>query len=462
MGDDSGATVCFCIIPHRSKPAMLVRQDGYGYRCPSVVLPPNRLDYFPDHIPHIRHEIRDATGLDVTVLRHLRDLDRTQICVLEVHSVSDTVPDGYAWIDEGEASMPSWSDEGARTAWDAWTSPPLSEDKLAPWEQPGWFARAAEWMGEQLDAAGYKLAASVQQFKGAWDWSSILCADTDRGAVYLKADYRKPPKEAAVVQKLAERWQDSVPQVIAADIERNWMLTSDFGRETLDLLPPDRYPPAVAQYAAIQRSALDELDDWQRLGCLDMTAGRLMPMLRRLLADAPVLRDSPNALSPEEMDDVQAAIPGLEEMCVELASSSLPNTISNEDFRAGNIVVRGDGYLFYDWSNTVITHPMFGINYFLGRIHRPSGVDRLQWRYALDDAPRRAIVNAYLSEWSEYASREQLKREFWLCRRLYYLYDALRCHGDLPFVRATSPWAMATVRYIPQAVRQLLTGLDYA
>jgi len=459
--DPDEPTKCCCIIPNVTQSAILVRKAGGGYECPSVLLPSQRLNFFPDHVPHLRQELCRATGLEMTVLRHLQDLGDVQICVMEVYSAAGSLLGDYFWLECGEDI--AWADEHSALTWRAWSLAQTEEASVvAPWERSGWFAGAALWMQTRLHEAGYLQTGRTEQFKGAWGWSSLLTVETDQGMVYFKADYDRPPKEAAIVLKLAERWPQNVPHLIAADTERSWMLMSGFGDVSLEPLKTNYYLSAVSLFAKIQRASAPDIADWKLLGCPDMTPGSLLRLTEQLLADTAVLTGGENGLRSDELTEFEQKLPQVEKMLARLAASALPNVISNEDFKAGNVVLSGGEYLFYDWSGTVISHPLFGINYFLNRMVRSNDEDRFRWRNDLEDARRRGLLPAFLSEWTEYAPWDQLVAEFWLCRRLSPLYEALRCYCDLPFVGTASPWGAGTLANISQALRNLLASLDYS
>lgn len=298
------------------------------------------------------------------------------------------------------------------------------------------------------------------QIKGAWGWSSILRAETDKGAVYFKADYDQPPKEAAVILKLAERWPQNLPHIIASDAGRNWMLTSDFGGAGLETLDMGHFLNAVSLFAKMQRSTAPDVHEWRLLGCPDMTPDALLRLTRRLIADRAVLCGGEGGLRPDELAELEQKMPQIEQMLTRLASSALPDVVSNEDFKLGNVAVCGGEYLFYDWGNAVITHPMFGINYFLNRMPRPTSEDGSRWRNGLEDEARRALMSAFLARWADYAPWDQLSSEFWLCRRSFPLYEAVKSYCDLPYVGTSSPWGAGSLAYIPQAIRKLTVALD--
>ena len=457
---DEGQITCYCLVTHPSQPLILVREDDGGYQCPAVSLPPRRLKFFPDYVPVINRGLRRELGLEVTVLRHLLDFGDDQVCLMEVHAECGDLPDGYVWLEAGEKTQ--WAGEASLRAWQAWNSLPGTDcSALAPWEQKGWFRAAALWTQERLTEAGYSLIGPVVQVKGAWSWSSLLRTETDQGAVYFKADYSHPPEEVSVILKLAKQWPRNVPQLIAADAGRNWMLMPDFGGESLESLGTGDFVSAVSQFAQIQRSTAREMPTWKSLGCPDRTATALMGLTDLLFADTGILCGGEHGLSQAELAALKRKKPLIAQLLTSLASSALPDTISSEDFKAGNVAVRDGQFLFYDWSGTVITHPFFGINYFLNRMVRKNSEDRFLWRADLQDAPRRAIVRAFLSEWAEYASWEQRVAEFWVCRRLSPLYEAVRCYNDLAFIGTSSPWSAGTLANIPNSLRQFLAALEY-
>jgi len=447
--DDSGSSA-ICIVPSQNGSAILVRRLGDQVELPVISLPWQRLEFFPDHVPHIRREFAKI-GVDVTVLRHLKEAVDAQICVIEVHGELGPLPEGFVWLE----TEPDWHDSSSWVAWEIWKE---CAPATAPWERTGWFAEARDWMKDQLSKTGYAVQGPVEQIKGAWDWSSILTTNTDQGRVYLKADYAKPPKETQVVLKLAEKWPENVPKIIAADIERNWMLMRSFTGQYLEPLGLNAYAGALRQYVAIQRSSADEIKDWQAIGCFDMTPMNLLAMAERLVEDS-ILRQPIWGLSREDLQEFRDRLPGIRELLNELAASKLPVVIANEDFRAGNVVLDKDRYILFDWSGTVISHPFFSLNYFLNRVIREETDNSFRWRIDLNDDRRKAYADAFLNEWTDLAPRDQIEHEFWLCRRLFHLYEAILSNVGLPFENLESPWGRGSLTRVSYCIRSFLAVL---
>ena len=55
------------------------------------------------------------------------------------------------------------------------------------WSSPDWLAGARTWLDERLAAAGLERTGDVDQAHLA-PWSTVLCAPTSGGRVWLKAE----------------------------------------------------------------------------------------------------------------------------------------------------------------------------------------------------------------------------------------------------------------------------------
>lgn len=469
-----GTIKCWCVLPNDEGTSLLVRVTELGISMPYIDLPRNRLGFFPDQVLDVSKGIHQLLHADVTVLRHLHGDENAQICLLELQSPLDQIPEGYVWIDARSNWQPDpedpekfvwvdeyvWEDEPSKRAWNRWKDVHGPLTRVAPWEEIGWFSHAKEWMEAKLAELGYRQTGRVRQIKAGWGWSSILNAETDRGTVFMKADYRRPPKEVSVIQLLAERWPNNVPRVIAADIERNWMLMTAFPGECLERRDTADHIAALVKFAEIQRATADETEKWLAIKCRDMRPESLLELTRKLAADKHWLRVGPDKFLYFDLKELEQKLPRIESILEQLANSKIPNVIGNEDFRSGNIRIHNGEFIYFDWSATVITHPFFGLNYFLNRMIRGARDDAFRWRIDLEDPMRSPLAQAYLVQWSDYATADEIKTDFWLCRRLFYLYEALRAYTDHRFLDTDTPWAEGTISYVPHSLRRCLTAID--
>jgi hypothetical protein len=300
----------------------------------------------------------------------------------------------------------------------------------------------------------------IEQLKGAWGWSSILLARTSSGKFFFKASYRKPPYEAVAVDELSRDWPNHVPRLVGVDRGRNWMIMHDFGETRLNELDDGYRRRAVRTFARLQEASSGLAEKWRGLGCNAAGPPGMIPDLERLLGETAILRCGPDALSDDEIESLIGAVPVLADRCVRLSDSSIPVTIHNEDFRSDNVVWHDNSFIFFDWSNTAVTHPFFSMNYFLNRMKRPDGTSSLRWKVLLEDPARQALRDAYLEAWHDYAGMDELRDEFSRVRGLFFLYEAIRCYRDLPYLEPDAPWTRNAVVYIPRCLRDLRDALE--
>jgi hypothetical protein len=325
------------------------------------------------------------------------------------------------------------------------------------WERPGWYADAARWIETECAHLGYVPSGPVEQEKAAWSLSCILKVPTSNGVLYFKVDDAKPPSEPAIIDRLAQRWPSNVPDIIAADHDRRWMLMRDFGKCSLDGQPIGRWNTANHTFATIQVACTEDLAPWLLLGCPDLRIPVLATHMDRLLDDDDALRiNAPGGLTMSETTRLRDSLPRLHDLWNDLAAIPIPTSIVQQDFRHGNLVMRGESYVFYDWRDTVISHPFFACCRFL---------DFLQYR----PLPRcglpvnecaQSITNAYLQPWTHILGLADLKRAFELARRLNPIYLAIRWYLDGPYFESTSSWSHKMQDALASDLRRWLISTD--
>lgn len=55
---------------------------------------------------------------------------------------------------------------------------------------------------------------------------------------------------------------------------------------------------------------------------------------------------------------------------------------------------------------------------------------------------------------------ERLREEFWMCRRLYYLYDAIFTVTDLLYIDADAPWTLGCLEHLENCFTSLPKALE--
>jgi hypothetical protein len=431
---------------------VLVTRDSEGWTLPAVEHEDN---WFAHEACAVARDLGNRLGMHLTALREMEKAG-LRLCELENHTPPWRPPPGARWVDRAQARTLPLHPPGQRALLHAWfrqarRRPPATR---APWECKGWYEQALGWIEEQLARLGYTQAGAVVQLKTAWTCSSILRVPTTAGDLYFKADYARPPAEGAVIAELARRWQRHVPRLLAADDSRRWMLTEDFGPCGLTQLPFGRWLCAIRLFARLQRECSTELERWSQMGCPDRRLERLIEHLDPLLADPILARaDPPDRLSAEEMRQLHGRRGELKQECLELAGSGPPVSFVQQDFRDGNVAVRGRDYIFYDWSDTVLSHPFFSACRFLDYVGSHGRKDGRRLPTAVR---HERLREAYLEPWAPYGSRRRLREVFQRARRLNPLYQAVRWYLELPYCEPGTPGWRDTLGSVTCSLKNLL------
>jgi len=172
----------------------------------------------------------------------------------------------------------------------------------------------------------------------------------------------------------------------------------------------------MKRFAEIQLAASDDVTTWRNAGCSDRSLKVIADSMDDLIAE-PAVADG---LKPEQLERLTTIVRDYRTLFNELAASGLPNTLVNQDFRTDNIVWAKDDYIFFDWADSVITHPFFSATRFLNYIHDKPPLDA--------KARREPMVEAYIEPWQAILSIEKLREAFAIARRINAMYQAVRFH----------------------------------
>jgi hypothetical protein len=230
-------------------------------------------------------------------------------------------------------------------------------------------------------------------------WSTIVRVPTAVGDLYLKKCGAISAYEVPLVAALAGRWPDRMPEVVAADPERAWLLMTDAG-DTLRIAGRARMAEAVGLYAELQVVEVAHVDDF-------------------------VAMDVPH-LPLSWLSEVGGAFIGGEhggrvpELCAALDAFGLPESIQHDDLHDNNVFLRDDRLALYDWGDATVAHPLFSYMKAF-EVARADGTD---------PAPLR---DALLGPWTAYLPRPRLEAAIDLALPLSRISYALQLqrHVDL-------------------------------
>jgi hypothetical protein len=260
------------------------------------------------------------------------------------------------------------------------------------WTDRSWLAEAHAWIRGHVEPSGPIEQPHVRP------WSTVLRVPTAEGDVWFKANGAPFVHEAAVVSLLSQLRPDRVPELLATDVDRGWLLMADAGERLRELIEREhdlgRWLDVLPAYGELQLAAAPHADDLLAAGVPD----------RRL------------AVLPDQARDLLDDVSRVAEMCEELASHGIAETIQHDDFHDGQVFARPGGYVFFDWGDSCISHPFFTLSVTLEGVIG-WGLDDVEG--SVDVGPfRDAYLDAFGRPQELAAAYTVAVRLGWLCRAL--------------------------------------------
>jgi hypothetical protein len=294
------------------------------------------------------------------------------------------------------------------------------------WATPEWRAEIDRWITERLAERGVRVTGAIEQ-PHLYPWSTVLRVPTSDGLVYCKATLAGFHHEARLTQALAGWRPDLLPNVLAIDDVRGWMITADAGpmlRTITRTDPPNLAPwlDILPRYAELQIEMIPRASELLAIGAFDHRLATLPEHLALMLADEEALRTGPpEGLSDDEIERLHALTPRVAALCAELAGYGIPETLQHDDFHDGNIFIGNGHVTLADWAECCVAHPFFSLRVTLAASAHFAGLSK-------DAPPILAMRDAYLEPWTCFASRDDVRSAVRLSERLAILSRARVWH----------------------------------
>jgi hypothetical protein len=225
------------------------------------------------------------------------------------------------------------------------------------WTDPAFVAEAHGWIDARLAELGLPRTGEIEQ-PHVRDWSTVMRVPTEAGHVWFKVNDARWRHEAALVSVLAQRAPDRVPPLLACDTETGWMLMADAGRRLREVAAEerslDRWPDVLAATARIQLACEDDVDTFLAMGVPDLRLAALPAAYQQLL------EEHGDELEPR----LQVPHSRIEELCAELASYGVRETIEHDDLHDAQVFLspHTGTALVMDWGDACVTHPFFTLS----------------------------------------------------------------------------------------------------
>jgi hypothetical protein len=182
-------------------------------------------------------------------------------------------------------------------------------------------------------------------------WATVLRVPLAEGEAWFKACAPVQAFEPRLTAELFARWSDRIPEVLAYDEERAWLLLADAGTPIRVLgNPSETWLAALPLYAELQRGEAAHTHEHLTRHVPDLRLATLPARYEDMLQ-----RDLP--LERDEIGRLRGFAPRFAELCTELAVHSVPETVQHDDLHMNNVYARGERLRLLDWGDASISHP---------------------------------------------------------------------------------------------------------
>ncbi|MDH4339328.1 MAG: aminoglycoside phosphotransferase family protein [Thermoleophilia bacterium] len=408
----------YVLVPDASGQALLARTDTDAPTLPHVRGRPGA----PGAVESVRREL----GLESAYLRLARVLfDEGRKPIGSLHefdapSGAWSPPVGTSWSDLDRADVAALAPPELAGDVERWIAEQLGApvpDARPSWSRPGWLAQASLWIRETATACGLRPTGDLEVV-GHWPLSSVLRLETDGGKVFFKAVFPIFGHEPAVTAQLSARHPTLMPELLAIDKSRGWMLMRELQGTLIGDQDLSRWGEGLRAAASIHKAWIGRAAELLSLGVHDRT---LQALERDLAAGFDAVE-----LSSEDRLRLKASLPTFVRASAELGAGAVPETLVHGELHPWNVMATDEGVRIFDWSDSCVSHPFFDLLTYLERVD--------------DEQSRGAVLNAYLEVWSDTAPMGELLALAACAHPLALMHHSISCSRILDAMEPADRW----------------------
>jgi Phosphotransferase enzyme family len=182
-------------------------------------------------------------------------------------------------------------------------------------------------------------------------WATVLRVPLADSVAWFKACAPLQAFEPRLTASLFSRWPDRVPEVLACDEQRAWLLLANAGTPVGAVgNPPQAWLAALPRYAELQRGEAVHAQEHLAHGVPDLRLATLSALYEELLALNLPLQEA-------EIRRLREFASRFAELCADLAAHDVPETIQHDDLHHANLYVQDGSMRVLDWGDASIAHP---------------------------------------------------------------------------------------------------------
>jgi hypothetical protein len=322
-----------------------------------------------------------------------------------------------------------------------------------PWQDPAWMEQAHGWIYAEAARHSIQITGAIEQ-PHLYPWSTVLIVPTGEGRLFFKATAPETFYEAALTQKLSDWIPDCMPELLAVDPLRGWMLMCDGGEQLRQFIRPIKdvqpWAPIVPRYAEVQIELVEHVPEILSLGIPDHRLALLPTLYSGLLVEEESLMiDQEKGLSASEFQELKEKTARFGQICSDLAGLGIPESLNQCDFHDGNVLIKNGRVTFFDWGDVNISHPFVSLRTFFVSIEISLQLDDYAFTEEME-----ALLNLYLERWESFGSREELARAYRLSKPVASIVKALLWHAGIIKMERTVRLQYAWI--VPELLKEFL------
>ncbi len=423
----------YLIICHPTDHKILMSKELLGWTLPHFI--PD--EHHRGVVDHINQQAHKMLGLRVSTCQAIDiDFDSTLKRGSRAYIMDNLDPDWQPddetiqWkslteIVDLDLSVPRHL--GILREWASWIWSRENDPARTPWSYLGWYKKAEGWIKNRLSLLSVEVK-NIRQIR-SWVRSCVMKVETDSGNYIFKAVPSMFSYEPVISRVLSLRHPRNSPDVVAVDIPNAWLLMREFEGTPLNrIIDISMWENALKTFAEIQIDLVPRTQNLIGLGFPDRHVDQMVSQLDHLLNDLPTY------LNETEVQELETYRNTLRDLCWDLLEYEIPLSLGHGDFWSGNVMVNMSRCIFFDWSESSVTHPFFDLAFFMSGLNKYLSDNKMIYH---------RLRNAYLEPWGIYMEMDKLVQAFELAKPLTALHHVMIYKMVmLPTIEERSRWEM--------------------
>jgi len=329
----------------------------------------------------------------------------------------------------------------------------MTTEPTLKWQDPTWIEEAHAWIRQQANQHGIPITGEIEQ-PHIYPWSTVMKIPTDQGLIFFKATAQETVYESTLTQKLAEYYPKCMPKLISVETSLGWMLMRDGGEPLRASIRPTKniqpWYPVIQLFSEVQIGCIKHTPELINMNIPDWRLVNLPRFYTELLADTDsILVDQPKGLTSEEFNRAQGLTPRFAQICKQLMSIGIPETVNHGDFHDGNVLVKDGNIILFDWGDACVAHPFISLRTFFVSIEIALELDDYSFTPEMQ-----ALLNVYLEPWQKFAPKERLQEAYLLSRCVASIVKALMWHQTISSIKY--PLRDEYAHIVPELFREFI------